>query len=86
MTPFWIEFVGRSSACVEATDERSALALAKELTGNETRGAKRLPYPAEPRLNQHIIESIGSPCPSFCYTPGECAGRSCCPKRHACDD
>ncbi len=40
---------------------------------------RRLPYPA--------IGSFGSGrTPNFCYTPEECAGRSCCPKNRSCCD
>lgn len=38
-----------------------------------------LPYPAG-------NETAPDGCPPFCYTPEQCAGRSCCPKDYACSE
>ena len=85
MTPFWIKFETGAPGCVEAQTLDEAKAIAEQITGRKATGGDCLPYPASPRLNTHSYGGHG-PCPSFCYTPAECAGRSSCPKRRACDD
>lgn len=76
---FWVTFETRQAGTIEAVDADEALLLAGE-HGNPT-DARRIPYPADPRL------AVESACPSFCYQPetcsrnGRCAanalGRSC---------
>jgi len=86
---YWITFKGRGSACVEAAGVEAAKAVAAKLTDAEVVDAKLLPYPAEPRLNKHQHEFTDGRkrvCPSFCYSPRECAGRSSCPQRYACSE
>ncbi len=78
MTPFWIKFEGRSSACVEADNKESALAIAAE-HGKPIAGDV-IPYPATPRLGEQ------SKCPPFCYSPESCKGRSSCPQNYACSE
>lgn len=87
MTPYWIKFEDRKSACVEAQDLTAALEIAKQ-HGKPVEGS-RLPYPAEPRLNTHLHEMTDGrkvPCPSFCYTPEHCKGHGSCPKNYACSE
>jgi hypothetical protein len=62
-----------------------ALALATELTGKVATKAQSLPYPANPRINRVVWPRSGA-CPSFCYSPTTCAGRTSCPKSHSCVD
>lgn len=38
----------------------------------------RLPYPSDPRLD------VRSECPSFCYRPERCKGRTACPHGPSC--
>lgn len=80
MKPFWVEFVGRGPACIEADSVEEAGRLARVATGSLVNRVSELPYPATPR--------IGTPsnCPAFCYTPRECAGRTCCPKSYSCTE
>ena len=42
------------------------------------RGYSRLPYPANPRLD------VRHECPSFCYRPNQCKGRTSCPTAPSC--
>jgi hypothetical protein len=51
----------------------------------ETFDVKPLPYPATPIIWQFDHPVYGK-CPAFCYSPKQCAGRTSCPKSHACDD
>jgi len=39
-----------------------------------------IPYPAKPQLD------VRWNCPSFCYSPETCKGKTSCPKSRACDD
>lgn len=80
MKHFWIKFSHHAPGCVDAENADEAKRIAKEETGHEATSAQVLPYPAPPRIHTQ------SDCPAFCYTPGECAGRTSCPKRRSCDD
>lgn len=86
MQAFWITFKGRSSACIQADDEASAVVEAATITGCEVTRCHRLPYPASPRLNEPINPNTGEVTPDFCYKPGECAGRSSCPQNYSCTE
>jgi hypothetical protein len=79
---YWVHFADGRRACVERPegDERHVNEFAAELAGSRVVEFWSLPYPAEPRLNR-----VGT-CPSFCFTPERCKGRSACPREHACDD
>jgi hypothetical protein len=87
--PFWIMFKDRPSACVEAPTGPEARELAEKLTGNVAVSSERIPYPAEPRLNRHLHTYSGgtqAECPSFCFAPHQCKGRTSCPQRYACSE
>lgn len=84
-TPFWCKFPVGPSGCVEAPSADEAMVLAKTITGQEPVACDRLPYPANPRLNgKDGWNAEAGECPSFCYTPEQCKGHSCCPKRIGC--
>jgi hypothetical protein len=85
MHSFWMKFKERTAGCVEAEDEINAAKIAKELTGFEPTSCKRLPYPAEPRINKHHDEKYGV-CPSFCFKPEQCCGNTSCPQRYSCTE
>ena len=78
---YWVEFKNRMPACVSAKGESEAKTLAEELGGNPVTQIRRLPYPAEPQLNQDP-----SGCPPFCHSPRKCAGRTSCPMSYACSE
>lgn len=74
----------RKSYSVDAKDEAAACQIAAEtlgITPGEVASCRRLPYPAEPRLNYK-----GDSAPSFCFQPDKCAGHSSCPRNYACSE
>jgi hypothetical protein len=80
LSAYWVTFNGATKpGCIEAVSEAEARAQAEKI--GELATLNTLPYPANPRLS----ESKGE-CPSFCYTPSQCQGRTSCPKVPACDD
>lgn len=81
--PHWIEFRDREPGCVEAEGEAAAVAIARQF-GDPTR-VRRLPYPADPRLNPFAHPQWGV-APSFCFAPRKCAGETSCPHRYACSE
>ena len=77
--PYWVEFVDRNSACVEAEDIEEARQLAIDMTGATVQAIHLLRYPAHPRLNHR------SGCPTFCHQPDVCKGSGTCRARFMCD-
>ncbi len=75
---WWVKFSARSPVCVEAIDEHAARGKAAGETGCIPTSVERLPYPAEPRVGDR------SECPSFCYRPQDCVGRTSCPTAPSC--
>lgn len=82
---WWVALEG-VSACVETYTSEMACQIAEGLTGFKALGAEQLPYPAEPRLNAYVWPNDTQACPSFCYSPETCKGRSCCPQRISCTE
>ena len=92
---WWVTFADGSTGCLETpigydgavrpNDKIKAdmLVLATDIKGVEATNIEPLPYPAEPRLNPQKHEKYGF-CPSFCYSPRQCAGRGACPKKYSC--
>lgn len=83
---WWVELEGVGSKCVETYTAEMACQIAEGLTGVKALGAEQLPYPAEPRLNAYVQPHLDMACPSFCYSPETCKGRSCCPQRISCTE
>jgi hypothetical protein len=89
MPAYWVTFKDRPAGCVEAQDETSALVAARIATRNNPVKAEILPYPANPRLvKKEYTDPKGHKynCPSFCYKPEQCKGRTCCPQRYSCTE
>lgn len=84
-TAYWITG-GTKGGCVEAQDEAHAIEIARAHGCEGDLVARRLPYPATPRLGPWWITPGLGPTPAFCWAPSECAGRSACPKRPSCVD
>ena len=85
--PYWCRFDGRVSATVEAESEDAARKLGEELSGHKVVALQVLPYPADPRLTMHehtYPDGKSLHCPSFCYAPEQCKGRTACPKSYSC--
>ena len=80
--PWWVTAEGAGSGCVEALNEAEATAIGSEKLGAQVTECQQLPYPASPRL--HIEPGHYGVCPSFCYQPSRCKGRSCCPQSISC--
>ena len=81
LNPYWVTFVGRDPACVEARSEPEAGGLARVITGMAVTLVRRLPYPAEPR-----IAKVRMATPSLCWQPEKCAGHTACPRDYACSE
>ena len=85
MQAYWLKFEGQPSGCVEAISEEEARRIGAESIGANVLECSRLPYPANPRINKHVHLG-GAICPSFCYRPEQCKGKTCCPERRSCCD
>jgi hypothetical protein len=79
MAAWWVTFENRKPTCIDASSEGEARMLALDLTGCDPVDCDHLPYPADPRLNR---PSEGTP--SFCLSPENCKGRTCCPRNYSC--
>lgn len=101
MRAFWIKFEDGSKACCEGQSKADAASIAEKISEKRVarmpgkddsptwRGEdlmiERLPYPASPRI-WAFDHPVSGKHPAFCFKPDECAGKSCCPRRIACDD
>lgn len=85
MKAWWLTFDSHEPGCVEAPTAEEASAIADKLIGYVATSVKSLPYPASPRINIYKSEG-GDNCPSFCFQPQTCAGRSSCPKLRSCSN
>ena len=74
--PYWARLSNGKGVCVEATSLKEARAQAEK--SGEVKRIDVLPYPADPRPNPK------SDCPSFCYRPDQCIGRTACPQNISC--
>jgi hypothetical protein len=69
------------AVCVEAKTPAEAKKKLEEAGWEEkATDAKPLPYPADPRVGEQ------SQCPSFCWQPNSCAGKSSCPRNVSCSE
>jgi len=80
---WWVTFENGKAACYEGAHADVTVRAAKDGT---VRTIKPLPYPAEPRTEPKEVHGEYGPCPSFCYRPRECQGRTSCPQSHSCCD
>lgn len=65
-----------SALCVEGPEGL------RQITGQvEVLSTRSLPYPADPRLRTGEDK-----CPSFCFAPQTCQGRTSCPRNYACSE
>lgn len=87
MVVYWVTFTDHHPGCIELPepDKLRAQHVAEFVTGSKVALVAPLPYPACPRMFRISHPKYG-PCPSFCYTPTKCAGRSSCPKQISCVD
>jgi hypothetical protein len=90
MAFFWVKFRDREPGTVQGDgspypsdgelEAATADATARAAKHGAVLSLQVLPYPAEPRID------VRSDCPSFCYTPEQCVGRTCCPGRYSCTE
>lgn len=85
MNSYWLKFTECPSGCVEAEDEEKAAAIGKSVTGFDAVSVQRLPYPANPRIN-NVAHPTHGVTPSFCYSPERCCGNTSCPQRYSCTE
>jgi hypothetical protein len=76
MSAWWVELEGRA-ICLEGDGDE--VKTRAEAMGKVLR-ISCLPYPAEPRV------APSSNCPSFCWRPQECKGKTSCPRPYACSE
>ena len=85
MHAFWVVFENGHKGCVEADSAESAATIGGEVVGFKATSVKRLPHPADPRINKHIDPKYGVT-PSFCFKPEQCCGNTACPQRYSCTE
>lgn len=92
MNGYWLKFTDGSSGYCEGESEFDAKRIAEKLTGKIVAGGKytdiaaqSLPYPANPVIWQ-LDHPVSGKCPAFCFSPEQCAGRTCCPKNYSCTE
>ena len=93
MYSYWLTFTDGSQACCDGSSPYHARKIAEKLTGKTVKGGpqsnsfdvKILPYPAAPSIWRFDCPVSGT-CPSFCYTPAECAGHMSCCRSYSCVD
>lgn len=70
-----------------ARDKDAAMALFKELTGEDAIKCGGLPYGSSPFLNVIVYKDGSlSTWGGFCFDPDKCMGYSSCPQRRACSE
>jgi hypothetical protein len=79
---YWVTFTNRKPGCIDCAPDDDPIAVASAL--GEIQTIDSLPYPADPVL--HRDPNDKTPCPSFCYAPAQCKGRTCCPQSYACSE
>ena len=80
---WWISFSDRGPACAGFVTKKEADALAA--AAGEVVSMERLPYPADPRLDDNKGWGEGQ-CPSFCHSPNQCKGHGACPQSYSCTE
>lgn len=77
----WVKFTdGTAGSFAWRNPPDEPIVECEKLTGKTVNMMWSIPYPASPAL----YNDTG--CPSFCYTPEQCAGRGSCPKSYACSE
>lgn len=87
VNPYWAKFRNGTAGTVHAVNvEAARFAIRNDSLTRDLilESVDELPYPADPVLLPDLVSKY--PCPSFCWTPEQCKGRTCCPKRRACSE
>ena len=99
MQAYWVELEDGGSVCTEAQSTYDAALIVEKITerrvkrkpGQDTLWPASgleiacLPYPASPVVWQ-LDHPVHGKCPTFCFNPDGCKGRSSCPRPIACCD
>ncbi len=92
MKGFWLKFTDGSHGYCQGESEYDAKTIAEKVSGKVVSGgkyqdiaAKPLPYPASPVIWQ-FDHPVHGKCPTFCYQPNRCQGRTCCGQNPACSE
>jgi hypothetical protein len=83
---WWVTFTNGTGRCFEGEPDDVEQ---RATTIGAVKSIRSLPYPAEPREQPYrTTEWDGKQvaCPSFCYSPKQCQGRTSCPKNYACSE
>ncbi len=78
--PFWAEFDGHRSACIDGETREAAVAAAEKLTGCRVTRVDSLPYPAYPQVGRMLSGGV------YCSHPQECRGWGYCRHSIACSE
>lgn len=98
MRPWWVRIyvLGKTKiekGCVEAPEIGAAVdVVRRKFPACQIEAIDELPYPAAPRWNFYEHQFVNAKgertskerCPSFCYDPEGCKGRTSCPKNPSC--
>ena len=92
MLGYWITFTDGTTGYCEGANEYDAAKIAEKITGKTVGGGpwkdftmKRLPYPASPVIWQ-LDHPVNGKCPTFCFKPNQCAGKTACPQNYSCTE
>jgi hypothetical protein len=92
MKTFYLTFTDGSKDSCQGESEYHAKLIAEKFSGKTVAGgkyadiaAKSLPYPAEGCI-WRFDDPVSGKCPTFCYDPKRCAGRTSCPQNYACTE
>ena len=92
MNTYWLTFTDGTAGSCQGQSPFDAKQIAEKVSGKTVAGgkyeniaAKPLPYPATPVI-WRFDHPVSGECPTFCYTPSACAGRTACPKPRSCTE
>jgi len=83
MQSYWIKFTDGSKGCCDGQSEHDATHIAEHIKKKKVESIDILPYPASPTIWQ-FEHPVNGKCPTFCYTPEKCKGKTCCPNSPCC--
>lgn len=85
MKNFWVTYKDGTTGSCQGMNDYDAKAIAEKIKEKEVESLYTLPYPAMPVIWK-FDHPVHGECPSFCYTPELCVGKSSCPHQRACSE